>query len=254
MFDHINVVLIATTHSGNIGAAARAMKTMGLSRLTLVNPKTFPCAEATARASGAHDILENARVVTSLDEALIDSEVVFGASARLRTLSCPCVPPREYAEKIIHDYKGHNIAILFGRESSGLTNEELDRCHYLVNIQTTEEFYSLNIAAAVQVLTYELRSSFLYAQQQAQQGVVQAHHKLEIHAETDEPLASGKSMQHFYQSLESLMIEVDYLDPQNPRFLMRRLHNIFNRIRLTQSEINILLGILAAIKKYITHK
>jgi len=250
VFDHINVVLIATTHSGNIGAAARAMKTMGLSRLTLVNPKTFPSEEATARASGAQDILENARVVTSLDQALFDSEVVFGASARLRNLSCPCIPPREYAEKIIHEHTGRNIALLFGRESSGLTNEELDRCHYLVNIQTTEDFYSLNIAAAVQVLSYELRSSFLYAQQHN----IKDSNKLDITTESDEALASGKSMQHFYQSLESLMVEVEYLDPKNPRFLMRRLHNIFNRIRLTQSEINILLGILAAIKKYLSHK
>ena len=158
-FQNIRVVLINTSHPGNIGAAARAMKTMCLKNLVLVDPKQFPHADASARASGADDILATAKVCSSLDEAIGDCSLVLGASARVRRLSWPMLDPRECAHVVMEATLENKIAILFGREHSGLTNEELSRCHYLVNIPSNSEYGSLNLAAAVQIISYELMCS-----------------------------------------------------------------------------------------------
>jgi len=225
------VVLINTSHPGNIGATARAMKNMGLATLCLVEPKQYPSAEATARASGADDLLASAQCVATLDEAVADCALVIGASARSRTLAIPMLNPHSCAELVHQQPDVERVAILFGRERSGLTNEELDRCHHLVQIPTDPDYPSLNIAAAVQVIAYELRIAA---------GIVE---------KPDEPAvdyASMTQMEQFYTHLEHTLVELEFLDPENPRQLMRRLRRLFNRARPDQNEINIMRGILTA--------
>ena len=155
--DYIRVVLVQPTHPGNIGAAARAMANMGVAELVLVQPRDFPSPEATARAAGADHILDNAVVVDDLDEAIADCALVIGASARSRTIQWPQLPPAKAMKKAAQTARHARAALLFGRESRGLTNRELERCHYLVRIPVDPAFPSLNIAAAVMVLLYELR-------------------------------------------------------------------------------------------------
>ena len=156
MLSHIKIVLVETSHSGNIGAAARAMKNMSITNLCLVSPKLFPCAEATARAAGSDDVLARATVYQSLSEAVADCQLVIGASARSRTISWPEMTPRECAEKVVVNEPHNKVAIVFGRENSGLKNHELDLCHFLLRIPCNSDYSSLNIAAAVQVVCYEL--------------------------------------------------------------------------------------------------
>jgi TrmH family RNA methyltransferase len=237
-FENLRVALVETTHPGNIGATARAMKNMGLSRLVLVRPSRFPHAEATARAAGADDILFKARVVESLEEAIGDCQLVMGASARRRGLSGPELDPRQCAEQVVTSGPLVKIALVFGRESSGLTNDELDRCHFLVRIPTDPTFGSLNLAAAVLVLAYELRMT--------------AHSASVIWpSETSKPPASAEEMAHFYEHLQQVLLATGFLNPANPRHLMRRLRRLFNRAKPDQNEINILRGILTSVQ---THK
>jgi tRNA (cytidine32/uridine32-2'-O)-methyltransferase len=231
----LRVVLIETSHPGNIGAAARAMKVMGLSRLYLVRPHQFPCAEATARASGADDLLTRAVVCDSLDEALADCSLVLGASARLRSLPWPLSDARSAAQRAAAGaVAGQEVALVFGREHSGLSNEELQHCHYLLHIPANPDFSSLNLAAAVQVVSYELRMALL----------------------GDEPLApdegdyaSADELESFYAHLEQTLISVGFLDPDNPRQVMRRLRRLYNRARTERVELNILRGILTETQK-----
>ncbi|HHH42538.1 MAG TPA: RNA methyltransferase [Gammaproteobacteria bacterium] len=225
------IVLINTSHPGNIGATARAMKNMGLDTLCLVEPKQYPSAEATARASGADDLLARAACFSTLEEAVADCELVIGASARSRTLPVPLLDPRACAALVHRQTDVERVAILFGRERTGLTNEELDRCHQLVQIPTSADYPSLNIAAAVQVIAYELRLAA---------GVVEKPHEPEV------DYASMEQMEQFYTHLEQTLVELEFLDPANPRQLMRRLRRLFNRARPDQNEINILRGILTA--------
>ncbi len=225
------IVLINTSHPGNIGATARAMKNMGLVTLCLVEPKHYPSAEATARASGADDLLASAKCFATLDEAVADCALVIGASARSRTLPVPMLDPRGCAELVHRQPDVERVAILFGRERSGLTNDELDRCHQLVRIPTAPDYPSLNIAAAVQVIAYELRIAAAAGEK------------------PDEPevdYASMTQMEQFYTHLEQTLVELEFLDPDNPRQLIRRLRRLFNRARPDQNEINILRGILTA--------
>lgn len=157
LLSHIAIVLVETTHPGNIGAVARAMKNMNMTNLRLVNPKIFPSAEATARASGADDLLSQAHVYPTLNEAISDCQLVIGTSARCRTLSWPELTPRQCAEMAVKNNPDcGRVAILFGRENSGLSNEELDRCRYLLRIPCNAEYSSVNVAAAVQIVCYEL--------------------------------------------------------------------------------------------------
>jgi TrmH family RNA methyltransferase len=229
------LVLSRTSHPGNIGAAARAMKTMGQRRLYLVNPLRYPSADATARASGADDVLEKAVVCASLEEAIQDVVLVLGASARLRSLHVPVLTPREAAALIAGESEPALTAVLFGNEQSGLSNEELDRCHYLVQIPSNPDYSSLNLAAALQVICYELRCAAL-------SGIPAALR------ETGE-FATLAQVERFYSHLEKVLIEIGFLDPDNPRYLMRRLRRLFARVRLDQNEVNILRGILTAVEK-----
>jgi tRNA (cytidine32/uridine32-2'-O)-methyltransferase len=236
--EKVRIVLVDTSHSGNIGATARAMKNMGLSHLYLVNPKQFPHADATARASGADDVLAAATVCASLDEALAGCGLVMGASARLRNLSVPLLDPRQCARQVLNevDTAGVECALIFGREHSGLTNDELGRCHHLVHIPTNADYSSLNLAAAVQVLSYELRMASIDGE------------AAPVEADA-EPLANADDMARFYEHLQQTLVEVGFLDPENPRIMMQRLRRLFNRTRPNETEMNILRGILSAAQK-----
>ena len=238
LLSDIRIVLVATTHPGNIGAAARAMKNMGLTDLALVQPKQFPSEEADARASGADDILRRAEIHASVDSALADCHCVIGASARRRTVAWPEVDARGAAALIRESPAGHRTAILFGREHAGLTNQELERCHYLLHIPCNAEFQSLNVAAAVQVVAYELYLASLDA-------------AAETAAEAVEP-ANGAEMESFFGHLIATLFEVGFLHRRKSSpALIRRLRRIFNRARLERTDINILRGILTAVQNRI---
>lgn len=229
------IVLIETSHPGNIGAAARAMKTMGLFELALVNPQHFPNAEASARASGADDLLARAQVYDNLADALAGCQLVIGTSARPRELEWPMLNPEQSAEKAV-SHQGQ-CALVFGRERSGLSNAELDLCHYLVQIPSIEGFSSLNLGAAVQIIAYSLR-------------VAQLKHTAQMPDLSHAPnLADAKAMQYFYEHLEQTLIDIDFLDPEQPKRLMRRLRRLFNRAQPDETELNILRGILSASQK-----
>lgn len=238
--DRVRIVLVAPSHSGNIGGCARAMKNMGLSRLVLVTPDEFPSEEATARAAGAEDVLQQVRVCASLDEAVADCQLVIGASARGRRIPWPVLNPGSAAQRIVHTSAEREVAVVFGRERTGLTNEELDRCQALVNIPTDPAFASLNLACAVQVIAYEIwRTAGSEAAVAASAGAA---------AEAlGEPPATHEEVQRFYAHLESVLVDIGFLDPNNPRLLMRRLMRLFNRVELTNNEVNILRGILTAV-------
>lgn len=246
MFDDIRVVLVNTSHPGNIGGAARAMKNMGLSQLVLVDPERFPDPEASSRASGADDILANARVVATLEEALADCLLVLGTSARDRRIPWPVVDPREAADKVLDQLEspaGGPVALVFGREHSGLTSEELQRCRYHVHIPSDPDFSSLNLAAAVQVLSYELRMQSL-----GRQGLSTTFAKP---AAEEEPPVTAEQMELFYQHLEQVMVEIGFLDPRQPKKLMSRLRRLYERGQPNQVEMNILRGILTETQKAI---
>jgi TrmH family RNA methyltransferase len=232
MLAEIHVVLSHTSHPGNIGAAARAMKTMAMSSLALVNPQHFPHADATARASGADDILAQARVFDNIDAALADCQLVIGASARTRSIPCPVITPAECARQACAAGKTGRVAILFGCEQSGLSNAEIDRCHKLVQIPGNPGYSSLNLAAAVQIICYEL---FVAASAGAGTVVVPQH-----------MMVTADEMERFYRHLEQTLVELGFLDPANPRQLMRRLRRLFNRAQPDENEVNILRGMLSA--------
>ncbi len=230
----IRIVLVGTTHPGNIGAVARAMKNMGLEDLVLVAPRYFPHPDASARASGADDLLDNARVVKSLADAVEDCIFVAGASARSRSINWPCLDARDAASRAIAESSRGNVALVFGPEKSGLSNEDLDHCQALLSIPTNPDFSSLNLAMAVQVVTYEIR-----AQQAGRPAPF----------ESDVPPATSGAMEHFFGELEALLLGTGFLDPENPRHLMRRLRRLFVRAGPDQNEINILNGILTSISR-----
>lgn len=231
--NRIRIVLVETSHPGNIGAAARAMKTMGLGRLVLVNPAEFPHPDATAMASSAVDVLEGAAVVPDLDTALAGCVLVAGTSARRRGIGPPELLPRECAARLTAVAAENDVALVFGRERTGLTNEELDRCHLLVTIPANPEYASLNLAAAVQVLAYEL---------------ILARGTTAAAAENEVPLATADEMERLYEHLEQAALETGFLDPENPKHLMRRLRRLFNRAQPDQNELNILRGLLTALQ------
>ena len=229
----IRIILVGTTHPGNIGAVARAMKNMGLSDLKLVEPRYFPHDEARARASGAEDILDAARVVSSLEEATSDCTFVAGASARSRSIGWPSMEPRECAARLAQESAHSTVAAVFGPEKSGLTNEHLDLCNTLLTIPTDPDFSSLNLAMAVQILTYELRLASMQTPEQP--------------AEPDSPAATAEELEFFYEHLEQVLHSSGFLDPDNPRLLMRRLRRLFVKAEPDKNEINILRGILTAL-------
>jgi len=236
----VHIVLVGTTHPGNIGATARAMKNMGLSRLWLVQPRHFPHAEASVRASGADDILSAATVCPSLDEAIRDCALVLGTSARTRSIAWPELGIREGARRCVDQAPRGGAALVFGREKAGLSNDELDRCHFLTRIPCNPDFSSLNLAASVQVLSYELRMAA-----EADVGPAPAFE------DPDDRPASAGELGHFYTHLQNLLIRLEFLDPRNPRHLMRRLRRLYNRVHPSRRELNILRGILTACGRHL---
>ena len=235
MLDQIRIVLVNTSHTGNMGSAARAMKTMGLTRLVLVDPHTLPDDSAHALAAGASDVLANARVVSTLDEAIADCGLVIGTSARSRTLSWPMLDPREAGEKAVGEGMKHPVALVFGRERTGLTNDELQKCHYHVAIPANPEYSSLNLAMAVQTICYEVRMCWL--QDQAP----------EVESEADYP--SAHQLEGFYQHLEQTLLKTGFIADDHPGQVMSKLRRLFNRARPEAIELNILRGILTSIQK-----
>lgn len=234
IIENIRIVMIETTHPGNIGAAARAMKTMGQKNLYLVKPKIFPSAEVTVRAAGADDILAKAAVCDTLEEALKECILVVATSARDRSIPWPVYSPNECAIKVIETAHSGNVAVIFGRESSGLTNRELEQCHAMVHIPTNHAFSSLNVASAIQLLCYEIFQEFNKICQDR------------INTEKKVSMVSAEQMQQFYAHLEQCMIDLDFYNPDKPRQLMRRLKRLFNRAQPDENEMNILRGLLAA--------
>lgn len=236
----IKVVLVNTTHPGNIGATARAMKNMGLSQLVLVEPRDFPSLEAYSRSAGANDILDSARVVSSLDNAVKNCIQVVGTSARSRTIDWPVYSPPDAAENVIRYASEGDVAIVFGRESSGLTNRELEKCHALMHIPANEDYSSLNVAAAVQIICYECRQRVL----KTAETVVQQRGK----KHRDDVPADVQQLEGLYQHLYAALNEKAFFGKNEPEKVMRRLKGLFNRADLTKREVAILHGICSTIE------
>ena len=232
--ERIRVVLCQTSHPGNIGAAARAMKTMGLSRLYLVNPGSFPDDEAVVRASGARDVLESAVLSPSLAAALGDTVFVAGMSARRRDLSPPFCWAREGAQKLIDAATQGEVALVFGNETAGLSNEELALCHLPVMIPANAEYASLNLGAAVQVMCYELRLAAAGPGKPPEKEVAPA---------------SAAEIEGLFAHLERAALASGFLDPAQPKRLMLRLRRLFARSRLEREEVSILRGLLTSFER-----
>jgi TrmH family RNA methyltransferase len=235
---NIRIVLTRTSHPGNIGAAARAMKTMGLGQLYLVEPAVFPNSQADAMAAGSTDVLAQARVCTSLAEALTDTTLAFGVSARRRDIVSEVLTPPEASVRLLTEAQVGPVALVFGNETSGLSNEELSLCQGLVTIAANPDYSSLNLAAAVQVLSYEIRQAWLG------------------HAAWPPPAmdaATGEEVEKFYGHLETTLADLDFLNPGSPGKLMLKLRRLFARTRLAKEEVNILRGILTAAQDAAKH-
>lgn len=228
------IVLVSTSHPGNIGSAARAMKTMGLSELYLVQPHCFPDHRAIEMAVGADDILDQAIVVSSLQEALAGCQQVYAASARSRAIALTELTPDNCARHMVALPIHTKVALVFGNERTGLTNDQLMLCHYQVCIPTVPDFSSLNLAQAVQVLAYEWRIKSMLSEQMPIEG---------------EALASSSEIEGFYAQLHEVLIAIDFLKPSNPKKLFHRLRRLFNRAKLETTEVNILRGILTQVMR-----
>lgn len=232
--DAIRIVLSRTSHPGNIGAAARAMKTMGLSQLYLVEPSIFPNSQAEAMASGAVDVLANAVVCETLTQALTGTALALGVSARRRDITSEVLTPAQAASRLLTEAQVAPVALVFGNETSGLSNDELSLCQGLVTIAANPDYSSLNLAAAVQVLCYEVRQSWL-------------SHPSWPQPELD--AATTEEIERFYTHLETTLAELAFLNPGSPGKLMLKLRRLFARTRLAKEEVNILRGILTAARE-----
>ena len=231
---NVRIVLSHTSHPGNIGAAARAMKTMGLGTLYLVNPKSFPDKEAEARAASAWDVLNTAKVCTSLDEALSGTVLAAAISARPRNLSHDMFDSRQGAQELCNLARQYPVALVFGTEMSGLTTIEVSKCQIIVHIPANPDYSSLNLASAVQVMAYELRMALP---------------KIEHLPQSINAPASFDEIELFFCHLEQTMIGSGFLDPQEPKRLLQRMRRLFARAQLEKEEVNILRGILSALEK-----
>jgi TrmH family RNA methyltransferase len=227
----VRIVLIDPSHPGNIGSVARAMKNMALSDLVLVRPRSFPHAEAIALAAGADDVLNGARIVDTLAEAIGDCDFIAGTTSRPRSYYWEFTTPRDVAGRIAALAPGSRSALLFGSERYGLGTEDLNHCNVLVRIPANPQYCSLNLAMSVQLLAYEL----FVAREQPQS-----------HTQLEQPLAPSADVEHFYTHLHQVMNEIDFEDRTG--HLMQRLRRLFNRAQLDRNELNILRGILSAVQ------
>jgi len=245
MLENVRIVLINTSHPGNIGAAARAMKNMGVDNLCLVAPKLYPHEKAFWRAASADDLLERAVVYETLEEAVQGCHLIVGTSARDRRIPWPVLDARETAEQVVQEPDDHKVAILFGREDRGLTNDELRLCNFHLQIPTNDEYSSLNLAAAVQVACYELRMAAL-AKQEATESLSP---KPVWGGEWDAEAADTDDLRRFFVHMEETLIQLEVINPKNPRQLMTRLKRLFLRSRPDKIEVNLLRGVFSAVQK-----
>lgn len=239
MLNNVKVVLVGTSHSGNIGSAARAMKVMGLTNLVLVDPQCEIDEQAIALAAGAADIVQAALIVNTLNDAVADCSLVVGSSARSRTLEWPMLEPRECGKKFVEQGAISQVALVFGRERTGLTNEELQTCHYHVCIPANPEYSSLNLAMAVQTLSYEVRMAYLEKQQSQYQPNEVAEYP------------RHKELEMFFSHLEKVATKTQFISDEQPGKVMNKLRRLFNRARPEAQELNILRGVLTSIEKKI---
>ena len=237
---NIQVVLVNPSHPGNIGAVARAMKNMGLRQLVLLDPGKFPDPEAEWRAASALDIIRAARVVGTLDEAIADSQFVVGTSARERRIPWPVQDARLTASRIVQHSSTDKVSILFGREDSGLNNDELRRCNLHCHIPTHPDYESLNLSMAVQIVCYEIRMAEL-------EGALPE----EEDAHWENEFATSQDMEYFYEHLEETLVDLEFLNPAAPRQLMTRLRRLYSRVRLDEMEVQILRGILKETRRVV---
>ncbi len=236
--DHIDIVIVmvGTTHPGNIGAAARVMHNMCFSNLVLVEPQCPVGEIAYARSSGAHDILDQRRTVNSLQEAIADCHLVAGLTARHRSLPWPEMNPQQISQEIISKGVGSRAALVFGREHSGLSNDELALCNYMVSIPTNPDFSSLNVASAIQVMCYEIYQNLSNSKS--------------ANVDEGEPSATAHDIEGYMSHLQQVLETTEFLDPENPGLLMQRLRRLYQRVELSKTEVNILRGILSSVQKY----
>ncbi|AYA68382.1 RNA methyltransferase [Acinetobacter sp. WCHA55] len=247
---HVRIVMVNTTLPANIGSALRAMKTMGLSKLVLVAPKTYPHPDIDALAAGATDLIAQIEIVETLADAIKDCHLVFGTSARSRTIPWPLLDARPAAEKsisaVVNDQQ--EVAVVFGREDRGLTNEELALANYHVTIPVNTDYGVLNVAQAIQVICYEMRMATLAV---VESGADEAATMPVTDTETmqwDEPLVTHEQMEQFYPHIEKMLAEIEFLDPKNPRLLPLRLRRLFGRIQLDRMEYHLLRGIFSRVQ------
>lgn len=248
--DQITFVLVAPSHPGNIGAVARAMKTMGLQRLTLVQPRRFPDEEATARAAGASDVLENARVVDDLDAAIANCELVIGTSVRDRRVSWPIKSPQKMADELQHhlnDNPAAQIAIVFGRERTGLENHELDKTHWQIRIPANAEYSSLNLAAAAQIIAYELRCALADADDTSSPDA-QNDEAETTGVQQRQRNATQAELSGYYTHLETTLGQLGFIKQNASTKLMRKIIRLYNRAQVNVEELQILRGILTAMQ------
>lgn len=239
MLQNIRIVLVETSHTGNMGSVARAMKTMGLTNLYLVNPLVKPDSQAISLAAGASDVIGDAKIVDSLDEAIAGCSLVVGTSARSRSLPWPMLDARECGVKSVEESQQAPVALVFGRERVGLTNDELQKCHYHVAIQANPEYSSLNLAMAVQIIAYEVRMAWLQAQEQTSPPPQ--------YEESPYPLVDD--LERFYQHMEQMMLNSGFIREANPGQVMSKLRRLYTRARPERDELNILRGMLSSFEK-----
>lgn len=247
---HVRIVMVNTTLPANIGSALRAMKTMGLSKLILVAPKTYPHPNIDALAAGATDLIEQIEIVETLADAIKDCHLVFGTSARSRTIPWPLLDARPAAEKsisaVVNDQQ--EVAVVFGREDRGLTNEELAMANYHVTIPVNTDYGVLNVAQAIQVICYEMRMATLAAVESGEDETATMPVTDTESMQWDEPLVTHEQMEQFYPHIEKMLAEIEFLDPKNPRLLPLRLRRLFGRIQLDRMEYHLLRGIFSRVQ------
>lgn len=236
MLSNIRIVLVETSHTGNIGSVARAMKTMGLTKLYLVNPLIRPDSQAIALAAGASDVIADACIVDTFNQAIADCRLVVGTSARSRTLPWPMLDPRECGLKSVQEAQQAPVALVFGRERVGLTNEELQKCHFHVAIAANPHYSSLNLAMAVQVMSYEVRMAFLQQQKVVPPPLTESPYPL-----TDE-------LEHFFLHMEQLLVNRHFIREGHPGQVISKLRRLYLRARPERDELNILRGMLSALE------
>lgn len=247
---HVRIVMVNTTLPANIGSALRAMNTMGLVKLVLVAPKTYPHPDIDALAAGATDLIEQIEIVETLEEAIKDCHIVFGTSARSRTIPWPLLDARPAAELSLKAVatQQQEVAVIFGREDRGLTNEELAMANYHVTIPVNTDYGVLNVAQAIQVICYEMRMAAMEFTAKIADPEAKMHVTDDVDMQWDEPLVTHEQMEQFYPHIEKMLADIEFMDPKNPRLLPLRLRRLFGRIQLDRMEYHLLRGIFSRVQ------